>query len=414
MNPVKTNGTATPFPVWMFCGLVLVALVVLFSLPSFVRAGEQQDLTNGNTRFAFDLYRQLARKGADGNLFFSPISISTALGMTYSGARGNTEKQMSQALHFDLSQQRLHPAFSQLLSGLKGDKDYELEIANRLWGQKDYKFLPDFLKTAETNYQGGFQELDFRGNLEPSRKTINTWVEEKTKQKIKELLVSGDINGLTRLVLTNAIYFKGSWVSKFDPKLTHEAPFYLRDGKTSTADLMRRKGRFNYLEDKMFEAIELPYAGEKLSMVVVLPRKGVEFEKVEQLLSPENLRLWVSSMTKEEAVVFLPKFKTTMRFVLNSELAALGMPDAFNEMAADFSGMTGAPKLYISLVVHKAFVDVSEEGTEAAAATGVVMATKGMSYETTFRADHPFIFAILDKKSGSVLFLGRLMNPREG
>lgn len=411
MKRAKTNGEAASRSPRLLCTLIFAVCMLVAGSTAHAAPNDRDVLVAGNTAFAFDLYKQLVKEKADTNVFFSPISISTALAMTYAGARGNTEKEMAQALRFDLTQKRLHPAYEQLLSGLKGNRSYQLAIANRLWGQKGYKFLPDFLKTAATNYQGGFQELDFIGSTEPSRETINAWIEEKTNKKITNLLVRGDITVATRLVLTNAIYFKGSWAAKFDPKQTREAPFYLLAGAAGKADMMMQKGRFNYLEQELFQLLELPYAGEKLSMIVLLPKKGVDFRKVEQMLSPDSLRRWRASMQEEDVVVFLPRFKTTMRFVINGELADLGMKDAFNE-AADFSGMTGRRDLYISLVIHKAFVDVNEEGTEAAAATAVVMSTKSMQRDAMFRADRPFIFAILDKESGSVLFLGRLMNPR--
>ena len=411
INNVGVGASLRPRSLGIF---VLIASLLLMFSASPAGAADRDTAVGGNTGFAFDLYKQLAAKGPEDNIFFSPFSISTALAMTYAGARGNTEKQMAQALHCSLDQKRLHPALSVLLSRLKGDKDYELAIANRLWGQKDYKFLPDFLKIAQTYYQGGFDQLDFAGNTESSRKTINEWVERKTKQKITELLIKGDMTSMTRLVLTNAIYFKGTWVTKFDPGQTRDAPFLLHDDKASPVPMMSQKGRFNYLENGTFQLVELPYAGNRLSMVILLPKRSVDLANVERMLSPENLRQWRSSMAEEEVALFLPKFKTTMRFVLNEELMNLGMKDAFNEMKADFSGMIGRPGLYISLVAHKAFVDVNEEGTEAAAAAAVVMALKSVPRETIFRADHPFIFAILDKESGSVLFFGRLMNPREG
>jgi serpin B len=390
----------------------LVAIIILFAFSTGLQAADRDVVVDGNTRFALDLYQKLKADRKGQNIFLSPFSISTALAMTYTGARGETEKQITQTLHFALPQQQLHPAFSALQADLQSSKGYELAIANRLWGQKDYPFLKDFLKFVDTHYRGGFDEVDYLRDPQGSRKIINRWVEEKTKEKIKDLLLPEDITNLTRLVLTNAIYFKGSWISKFDTKNTIQAPFRLEDGKTVTTPLMSQTGQFKYLDTETLELLELPYVGDRLSMLVLLPRKGIELEKVEQILTSENLRAWRSSMEDTGVRVFLPKFKTLTRFELNDSLIALGMKDAFDEDLADFSGIPGKKDLYISKVIHKAFVDVNEEGTEAAASTAVVMSTKSMRIEPIFRADHPFIFAILDKQSGSILFLGRLMNPQ--
>jgi serpin B len=372
-------------------------------------------LATGNTDFAFELYNQVKQnEGEDKNLFFSPLSISAALAMTYAGARGETEKQMAQSLHFSLPQQKLHSAFSGLLSDLESTTDYELALANRLWGQKDFDFSGDFQKLTETRYQGGFQLADFASDPEACRKAINLWVEEKTKRKIRDLLLFGDIKTLTRLVLTNAIYFKGRWAATFDPKKTSATPFTLQDGKTTVvAPMMTQTDRFHYAEDSLLQALELPYSGQRLSMLVLLPQKGVRLSQVEKALTSDNLTRWRSAMTPEEVQVYLPKFKTTLRFLLNQPLKALGIHDAFDEFKANFSGMTGRSNLFISKAIHKAFVDVNEEGTEAAAATAVVMDTKSLRRGFVFRANRPFVFMILDKKSGTILFLGRIMNPKQ-
>ena len=390
----------------------LMSIIFPFIIAAGVHAADRDIIIDGNTRFAFDLYQKLKAANPGENIFISPFSISTALAMTYTGARGETEKQMAQTLHFSLPQKPLHQAFSSLQTSLQNSKGYELAIANRLWGQKGYPFLPDFLKFIDAHYQGGFEAVDYRQDPQGVLKIINQWVEVKTKAKIKNLLSEQDINSLTRLVLTNAIYFKGSWQAQFKPQNTIKAPFYLEDGKTASTSLMSQTDKFKYLDANTFEALELPYSGDRLSMLVLLPQKGTELGKLEKMLTLENLRAWRSSMQEMNMRVFLPKFKTESRFLLNEPLITLGMKDAFDERLADFSGIMGKKDLYISKVIHKAFVDVNEEGTEAAAATAVVMATKSMPMEFVFRADHPFIFAILDKQSGSVLFLGRLMKPQ--
>jgi serpin B len=407
-----TTGLSKEFQKRFLLIVVFSLCLILLASPS--HAGNRDTLVNDNTRFAFDLYKQIANSDKEnGNVFISPFSISVALGMTYAAARGNTEEEMAKAMRFSLSQDQLHSAFSELLSGLKGSKDFELAIANRLWGQKGYKILPAFKKIADTNYQGGLQEVDFAGNPEPSRKVINDWVEEMTRKKIQELLVKGDIKDRTRLVLTNAIYFKGNWFTKFKPSQTRDSVFFLSDQKTVPVPLMSQKGRYHYyLRQDGLEILELPYAGKKLSMLLVLPSKGTVISKAEQVLTVENFRKWRSSMSDEEVMVFLPKFTMTLRFVLNDALSAMGMPDAFTD-SANFSGISGKPDLYISKVIHKAFVDVNEEGTEAAAATAVVIDTKSASQPIIFRADRPFIFTIIDRESGSILFLGRLINPAQ-
>jgi len=404
----KICGSDMRKVLWALIAAIIAGAVPMYSADLDIAAA-------GNTAFAFELYNKVKQhEGGDRNVFFSPLSISAALSMTYAGARGETEKQMAQTLHFSLPQQRLHTAWSELMSDLNGATHYELAIANRLWGQKGFDFVNDFLKLAETKYQGGLDLVDFASNPEACRKTINQWVEEKTKRKIKDLLLFGDIKTLTRLVLTNAIYFKGSWIAKFDPKKTVDAPFTLPDGKTTVlAAMMSQTARFGYMEDSLLQALELPYSGKRLSLLVLLPRKGADLSRVEKALTSENLIRWRSALAPEEVKVFLPKFKTTLRFLLNDPMKELGINDAFDEFKADFSGMTGRRNLYISKIIHKAFVDVNEEGTEAAAATAVVMDTKSMRMEPVFRANRPFVFMILDKKSGSILFLGRITNPKQ-
>ncbi len=372
----------------------------------------------GNSGFALDLYAKLrdepAVKEAGGNLFFSPYSISTALAMTYAGARGETEKQMAKTLHFSLPQERLHPAFGTLekqlnAAGKKGN--YELSVANALWGQKGYGFLKPFLELTEKNYGAGLKEVDFVRQTEKVRKTINAWVEEKTKDKIKELIKPGVLGALTRLVLTNAIYFKGDWASKFEEKNTKPAPFHISKERSEEAAMMYQKEEFKYAQKEKLQILELPYKGEELSMVVLLPEEVDGLAELESSLTPERLAEWTKRLHKREVMVYLPKFKMTSKFGMAEMLAAMGMPDAFSG-AVDFSGMNGKRDLFISAVIHKAFVEVNEEGTEAAAATGVVMKLTAVpAPPPVFRADHPFIFVIKDNNSGSILFMGRVSNP---
>jgi serpin B len=370
-------------------------------------------LVAGNTEFALDLYGRL--HGREGNLFLSPYSISSALAMTYAGASGNTAKQMKDVLRFDLDNERLHGAFGMLTRRLneKGQEGaFEFNVANALWGQKSYRFLDSFLDMGKRHYDAGLNLVDFIGNPEGARRTINAWVEEKTKDRIKDLLESGAITRDTRLVLTNALYFKGMWASRFDTKNTEEGSFWLMPDTSVTAPMMHQTGDFGYMETETFQALELQYEGDGLSMVVLLPKEKDGLTELEQSLSAKALAEWLGGLKKQEVVVTLPRFRVTAEFTLNEILKAMGMADAFSPTVADFSGMTGKRELAISSVVHKAFVDVNEEGTEAAAATAVVMYFGDVAMPPVFRADHPFLFLIRDNESGSILGLGRLVNPQ--
>ena len=401
--------------------IVLCMLVMAFAAGqgtnTFALEKTDKDLVvEGNHQFAFDLYSQVGK--GDGNLFFSPFSISTALAMTYAGAKGNTETQMAQTLHFSLSQECLHPGYSALMHGLQADpahSGFELSIANALWGQSGYEFHKEFIDITGDHYDAGFKEVDFVKDTEQARGTINRWVEEKTRDKIKELIKPGILTDLTRLVLTNAIYFKGQWMSQFKKERTLPEPFELMNGEKVEVPMMNQTREFNYSENETAQILEMPYEGNKLSMVIFLPKEKRDIKELEGLLETENFNHWVSTLQKQEVIVSLPKFKMISEFLLNETLEALGMTDAFDVASADFSGMTPDPVgLYISAVVHKAFVDVNEEGTEAAAATAVVMTLRAIMPEPkpVFRADHPFMFIIRDKSSDSILFIGRVMDPR--
>jgi serpin B len=371
-------------------------------------------VVKGNDAFALDLYQQLS--GKDGNLFFSPYSISTALAMTYAGARGQTATEMEKTLHFTLGQDRLHPAFGALVRQVNGHgqpRKYELTVANRLWGQKNYDFHRDFLKLTEDHYGAGLKEVDFVKATEAARKTINGWVEEQTKDKIKELLQPGILNANTRLVLTNAIYFKASWLRPFNKGATAPGKFLMPGNKDVEAQLMHQTVDAGYFNGGNFALLDLPYEKGDLSMIVLLPKDVDGLPALEKSLSADKLAGWLAKRGHAKVVLTLPRFKVTSEFLLNEELRALGMKTAFTK-AADFSGMTTRDQLFISAVVHKAFVDVHENGTEAAAATAVVMEKKADAggQLVTFRADHPFVFLIRDNQSGSILFMGRVANPQ--
>jgi len=402
-------------------GLVVLCLALVVvpgsvGCPATARASRtataSPPVVKGNTAFALDLYAEL--RSGEGNLFFSPLSISTALAMTYAGARGDTAKEMGTVLHIPAQDKNVHGSFGALvrqLNDLNGTGGCEVSIANALWGQRGYRFLREFTNLVSDNYDAGMREVDFAAS-EAARRTINDWVAQETRDKIQDLIPPGVLDAMTRLVLTNAIYFKGNWVEQFDKKLTKGAPFLCGSGTKVPVPMMHKTAHFGYLAGKGFQALELPYKGEALSMVVFLPEKADGLSAFERSLTPANLDGWLKSLRKREVSVYLPRFKTTVRFELRPTLARMGMPLAFSN-AADFSGMDGTHDLFISNVIHKAFVDVNEEGTEAAAATAVVMALKGISEPPpVFRADHPFVFLIRDRKSGSILFLGRVVNPK--
>lgn len=390
-----------------------------------------QSIVEGNNKFALELYAKL--RGTDGNLFLSPYSISTALSMTHAGANGRTAEQMAEVLHLpqvllrmmcgtednivgETVPQWVHTAFGKIIKDLnaRGKKGgYELRVANALWGQKGYAFLDEFLELIEANYDGRLSEVDFAAATEKARKTINAWVEKKTNNKIKELIKPGVLNRLTRLVLTNAIYFKGNWDVQFKKNRTHPAPFTLANGSKVSVPMMNQKERFKYMETEDFQALELPYVDNELSMVIFLPKRTDGLADFEKTLTAEKLSERLNKLNKREVIVSIPKFKMTSQFSLASVLKSMGMADAFVPDVADFSGMNGKRDLFIQAVIHKAFVEVNEEGTEAAAATGVVIGITSMpARPPVFRADHPFLFLIRDNLSGSILFVGRVMDPK--
>ncbi len=407
-------------------GIIAVLLVLGIVTSIWAMGGKpgpdkvaDETVVAGNNEFALDLYAQL--KAEKGNLFFSPYSISTALAITYVGSRGETEKQMANVLHFNPDQSVFHPTFAQVIYDLTGKKSkaYELNVANALWGQKDYKFLETFLDITKQHYGAGLKTVDFKNATEEVRQRINDWVEKQTKDKIKDLIKPGVLNPLTRLVLTNAIYFKGNWADQFDKKLTKAEPFTLTNGEKVDVPMMGYKGiqEFKYTKGDGFQALELPYVDNELAMTIFLPDEVDGINALEESLTAEKLSLWLKRMYQQEVIVNLPKFKLTCEFGLKDQLNAMGMTDAFILGKADFSGMTLArnadEKLHIGAVVHKAFVEVNEEGTEAAAATAVGMQAESIPEPPpVFRADHPFIFVIRDVRSGSILFMGRVMDPR--
>jgi serpin B len=315
-----------------------------------------------------------------------------------------------------LDRQRFASAFGKIIKDLneRGKKGaYELNVANALWGQKGYGFLEDFLELIRTSYGGRLNEVDFIRATETTRKTINTWVEKKTNNKIKNLIPKGVLDSMTRLVLTNAIYFKGNWARQFKEDRTKDAPFTLADGQKIDVAMMNQTAEFDYLETESFQALELPYVDNELSMIILLPKEFDGVYELEKTFTMENLSQWLGKLHRREVIVSVPKFKLTSQFSLASVLKSMGMNDAFSTNA-DFSGMSGKRDLFISAVIHKAYVDVNEQGTEAAAATAVTMrlTSVGPVQTPVFQADHPFLFLIRGNQSNSILFIGRLMHPK--
>ncbi len=380
-----------------------------------------EDVVEANTKFAYDLYHTLSgeRRYADKNIFFSPYSISTALALTYEGAKGTTADEIRSVFHFPENDVVRQEGYRGLIRGLNNpDAAYTLRTANGLWAEITYPFLSAYIETAEQSYAAEVRNLDFVNAPEESRQIINQWVESQTEDLIKDLLPGDAISPLTRLVITNAVYFKGTWVLQFDENETQPAEFRSEGGASVTTDMMQRTDEdaiYAYTETKGLQILRMPYeheSGKALSMLVLLPIDG-KITTAETALGTEELSNAIGSMGPKRVKVSFPKFTLETTYSLPDSLKVMGMPTAFGD-EADFSGMDGTRNLLISDVIHKAFVDVNEEGTEAAAATAVVMKCGSVMNEDpipVFRADHPFVFQITDDETGMLLFMGRVADP---
>ena len=379
---------------------------------------DEATLVAGNDAFAFDVYKYL--RAGDGNIFFSPYSLSEVLAMTYGGARGNTEKEMAAALEFQLPQDKLHLAFDALDLALasrgqgakgKDQQPFRLHVVNAIWGQTGFDFLPSYLELLAENYGSGLRILDFQKNPESSRVAINNWVAQQTEQKITDLIPEGSITDMTRLVLTNAIYFNAAWLNQFDKNSTKPGDFTLKNGSKVSVPMMHEQESFNYSSGDGYQVVELPYDGNELSMVILLPDQG-KFDSFEASLTGQSVTGIIQGMKSRTVQLSMPKFTTEQSFGLKSALTSLGMKDAFAPGLADFSGMDGKKDLYIQDVVHKAFIAVDEAGTEAAAASGVIVGTTAVPSDIVkLDINRPFIYLIHDIQTGTILFLGRVMNP---
>ncbi|XP_034980722.1 leukocyte elastase inhibitor [Zootoca vivipara] len=379
-----------------------------------------EKLANANTHFALDLFQKFSEADKTGNIFFSPLSISAALAMVSLGAKGNTAKQLSKTFHFDVVED-LHSRFQALNTDInKSGAPYTLKLANRLFGEKTYTFLQDFLASTQKMYGAELATVDFLNASDDARKQINQWVENHTEGKIHDLLSEGSLNELTKLVLVNAIYFKGSWAEKFQEEDTEELPFRLSKKEKKTVKMMflKKELPLGYIPECKCRVLELPYKGDKLSMLILLPDdiedNSTGLEQLEKQLTLGKLQEWThpgKMYSNSEVRVHLPKFKLEETYDLKTPLAELGVLDVFDSGKADLSGMSGAQDLHVSKIVHKSFVEVNEEGTEAAAATAAMIMLCSLPLEEDFNADHPFLFFIRHNPTKSILFFGRFASP---
>ena len=369
-------------------------------------------LVRANNQFALDMYAELVAENDSKNIFFSPYSISTALAMTYEGARGTTADEMRSVFYFPESQTEHRAASAAIYNKLNAPRsNYTLRTANALWVREDFPLLDTYTDVVSNYYRGNVVNLDFINETEASRQTINAWVADQTENRIKDLLEKGIIDAGTALVLTNAVYFKGDWELQFDERLTTDEEFWVSPEETVQVPMMRLTGeesQFRYTEVDGIQVLELPYQGDDLSMLVILPPES-GLRELQRELTVEQLSAWRTALAVQQVDVFLPRFTFEDKLDLKEQLSALGMPTAFG--GADFSGMTDAGSLFISKVIHQAFIKVNEEGSEAAAATAVIMNEVAAPITKVFRADQPFIFAIQENETGAILFMGTVNNP---
>ncbi|XP_020792383.2 serpin B6-like isoform X2 [Boleophthalmus pectinirostris] len=374
-------------------------------------------LSKATNTFALNLCKTLGDNDRSANVFFSPMSISSALSMVLLGARGNTATQMSECLKTKDLSDDVHSSFATLLQEFhKPDAPYTLSVANKLYGEESYQFVEDYLGATQKYYKAELQTVDFINKSEEARVTINTWVEQQTQGKIKDVLAKGVVDNLTRLVLVNAIYFKGNWNKQFNESSTHDGQFRINKNETKPVKMMHQKSKFplTFISEINCQIIDLPYKGKELSMLIFLPGSIDDgLEKLEQQLTYENFVEWTrpDMMDEVEVQVGLPRFKMEENYDLKDVLISMGMVDAFSISSSDFSGMSPANDLVLSKVVHKAFVEVNEEGTEAAAATAAIMMLRCAMMPARFIADHPFHFFIRHNASNTILFAGRFCSP---
>ncbi|HUJ39688.1 MAG TPA: serpin family protein [Candidatus Acidoferrales bacterium] len=412
------RGPSVRVPLACFAAALLLVLFLPRSdlaAPRRAPADSASAIARGNNAFAFDLYSGL--RTPPGNLFLSPFSIETAMSMVFAGARGATAQQMSAALHLPGDAHEAQAGFADLLGALQSSAKthgYQLDTANGLWAQKDYPLLPAYRQAMGSAYSAEIESVDFVHEAQAIAARINSWVAQRTQDKIKDLFAPSAFSPNTRLVLANAIYFKGSWARVFKPQMTQEDTFIAPGGAKIQVHMMQQQGSFKYFDAGSYQLLELPYRGDTLAMDVFLPRKPDGLPAFEQDLTADKVAGSLTKLGPAMIRVELPRFTMSSSFELNHELAALGMRLAFSR-GADFSGMSERGReLSISTVVHKAYVDVNEQGTEAAAATGIGIVSTAVMRYTSFRVDHPCFFLIRDLSSGAILFMGRLDHPSPG
>lgn len=380
-----------------------------------------EQLVSGNTTFAFDLYQ--AVRTLDGNMVYSPYSISLAFAMAYGGAKGDTAAQMAETLHYTLPGEQFHPAFNALdldlagrpaeAAGVDGKERFQLNIANSLWGQDGWVFLQEYLDLLALNYGAGMRLVDFKNDPEAARLLINDWISNQTRSRIKDLILPGVLDTMTRLVLANAIYFKATWEYEFDANRTADRPFYLLNGDMVSAPAMqfRRPQNLSYAAGDGWQAVALPYKGGLTEMVILVPEQG-NFEAFESGLTAENYGQILTAMEPQEVILSMPKFSFETPFGLKDVLTGMGMLAAFDPLEGDFSGIDGQRDLYLSDAIHKAFIAVDEKGTEAAAATALIMMEASLPQGIELTIDRPFFYVIRDVPTGTILFMGRVVDPR--
>ena len=372
------------------------------------------EVVTANNQFAIDMYQQINGQPdqADKNVFFSPYSLSTAMAMVYAAAEGETKAQIQKTFHYP-APAILNPNSAALYNQFnKPNPDYKLATVNDLWMQQGLTPTKSYIDTVQRYYSGQVTALDFEGSPDSARQTINKKIVEKTKQMIPELLPKGSIKSDTAVVLTNAVYFKGDWTLPFTAERTSAQPFYNAIGRASTVQMMQQQSYFSYYEDKHIQVVQLPYKGDDLSMLVVLPKFNhkLAMQQLTKSLSATKIKQWRSGLVRQEVDLQLPKFKLDARYQMKTLLADMGMPKAFNN-GAEFNLYADGPPIKLDEVYHQAVVTVDEKGTEAAAAAGAVGMYVGMSYPVEFKADHPFMFMIKDNKTDAILFLGQVNKP---
>ncbi len=396
---------------------IVTFLIFILVFTSLIFSNPKEEIVKSNNKTALKLL-DLLSKSSDDNVFISPFSINSALSIALLGANGKTEEEMLKALNINVSQEEYHKQFSEIEKAVTylENKECTIKNANRLWIQKGHKFLKSFFDNVEKYYKGGVAWVDFINNLKESVNTINDWVEDKTNGKIKNLLKPVDVNKLVKIIITNAIYFKGTWKEEFKEENTVNKPFYLENGSETKTEMMFNSAHYMYTESKTCQILKLNYKCGEFSMVIFLPLKGKKLNNVIEELNNENIEKFLDSMSSHKVNVYIPKFKFEKRYYLKKYLEEMGMKTPFSEYYADFSKMTGKRDIFIDKVIHQAKIEVNEKGSEAAAATAVVgklaMAAPGFPEKTiSFNADHPFLFFIIHNYTGEIVFEGTFIKP---